>query len=335
MRLRRIRRLFRTRRRKTIAIVLLLAAALSGYFYFTRPDKDADQPDPITYHSQLTGKKVSREISERPILGIMIENSEEARPQTGLSSAGIVFEATTEGGITRYLALFQEDMPKEVGPARSVRPHFVSWVSSLDASVAHVGGSADGLSLIEQLNTKSLSQFKYDGPYSRVQTRQAPHNMYASTDKLRELQKELKQQKSKFSEFPRSNDSPAAEPKASNIILDFSHPEFKAEFRYDKATNSYIRYLTSEKHIDAETNKPISVKNLIVLKMAINGSNIQALGSGEALVFKDGGVQEVRWTMTSAKERFKFLNESGQEIELNRGNTWIAALAKEKKVNYK
>lgn len=315
----------------TIAVILLLSAVAFGLF-----DKEEQPAEPTKYYSQLTGEEVSEEASNTPILAVMIENSEEARPQTGLDSAGIVFETVTEGGITRYLALYQIDPPKEVGPVRSLRPAYVNWLSGFDASVAHVGGSATALQMVDQLEIKSLSQFSYPEPYYRVPDRIAPHNMYASIKDLRKLQEKLKyDKKSDFSEIPRSEDSPAETPDAKKITIDFSGPSFLAEFRYEKSSNSYKRFLAGLPHIDADTNKPISVKNLVVIKIAGNHSeNLKALSSGEALVFKDGSVVKAKWEQKDENSRIKITDETGNEIALNRGDTWISAVPKDRPVKY-
>lgn len=327
---------FLKRRKKIIIIVILLIIGLIGAayafgFFDKKVEKNEEQKQ--VYRSQLTGEEVSQEESERPILGVMIENSQEARPQTGLDSAGIVFETVTEGGITRYLALFQEDMPTEVGPVRSIRPYFVDWAMGFDASIAHVGGSAEALEMVKNRNdAKSLNQFTHSKSYYRVNNRSAPHNMYARTQDLRELQKEEKHQKSSFKEIPRSDDSPSEAPDATNIKIDFSRPLFQAEFRYDQTTNSYTRYLAGQPHIDAATNQPIIVKNLVVLKMPT--ATINALTTGEALVFKNGAIQKGTWKQSSFSSRIEIVDAQGNQIALNRGDTWISALPAGRPVIY-
>lgn len=316
-------------------IVLLLAVILGAAFALGLFGSDKEkQPDEKAY-SQLTGMEVQPDIAKRPVLGVMIENSQAARPQTGLGSAGIVFEAVTEGGITRYLALYQEGVPKEVGPVRSLRVHFLNWATGFDASIAHVGGSAQALELVNDRDAKSLNQFKYSEPYYRSDDRPAPHNVYAKTKALRELQRELDHKQSQFADIPRSDDSPSQEPQASKIMLDYSSPLYKVEFRYNQATNSYTRYLAGEPHLDRATKEPITVKNLIVLKTD-EGENPQdsAIGSGEALVFKNGNVITARWQKSSYKERVKIIDNRQNEVALNRGASWFAALSEERPVTY-
>lgn len=314
-------------------LLVLIAVGLVYYFVFAQR-KQSEQEPPQKYYSMLTGVEVEQAIADKPILGVMIENSEAARPQTGLDNAGIVFEAVTEGGITRYLALYQENIPEVVGPVRSVRSHFVNWLMGFDASVAHVGGSADGLSLLQQRKARSLNQFNFPGPYYRDPSREAPHNMYARTKDLQKLQKEQSHTKADFNEIPRSDDAPNPTPQAKRITVDFSGPAFVAEFRYDAKTNAYIRYLAGEPHVDTVTKKPISVKNVVVLKAKGLASGVEALGRGEALLFKDGNVQKIRWENPSYKERIQFVSTEGGEVPLNRGQTWVMAVAADRPVTY-
>lgn len=319
-------------RKKKVIIIIVIILMIGGgglaYKHFTKEKKN--EPS----YSQLTGNEVSEDVAKRPILGIMLENSKEARPQTGLDAAGIVFEGVTEGGITRYLALYQEDMPKDVGPARSLRPHFLNWAMGFDASIAHVGGSSEALELAEERDAKSLNQFKYSEPYYRDDSRRAPHNMYAKTEDLQELQKDQSHEKSDFNDIPRSQDQPTQTPQAEKITINFSSSLYQAQFRYDTVSNSYTRYLAGEPHIDKATDKPITVKNLIVIRTDPQPNGVDAIGSGEAVVFKDGAATEVRWEKSNYNSRIIILDNQNNEVALNRGDTWIAALDEGKQLTY-
>lgn len=322
-----------TKKRIIIITIIIILIGLVAYFAIFRKDSIPIELPNQKYYSKLTGKEVSKDDSQRPILAIMVENSEEARPQTGLSSAGIVFETTTEAGITRYLTLFQEDMPEIVGPIRSVRPQFVDWLMGFDASVAHVGGSAPALEMLDDRNAKSLNEFRYGESYYRDNNREAPHNMYARTEVLRNLQKELEHNESNFDEFNWTDGAPAEQPVANTITVNFSHPSFATEYRYDATSNTYTRYLAGQPHIDAATNKPITVKNLIVLKM--RGNEINAIGSGEALLFKDGNVQEIRWETENYDTRVRLLDSDDNDVSLNRGNSWFSVIPISGAVNHR
>lgn len=320
------------KKRLLLLVGFLLIAGLLA-FLFTRSNELAvDITNPgKRYYSQLTGNAVSKAESGQPILAVMLENSEEARPQVGLDAAGIVFETVTEAGITRYLALYQEDMPDEVGPVRSVRPYFVDWLMGFDASVAHVGGSQQALDMIDDRDAKSLNEFYNQGPYYRSDTREAPHNVFARMKDLVALQRKRGHNKADIPEIPREDDAPSPEPNAANITIDFSEQIFQVRFQYDKSSNRYTRYLAGSVHIDAATNKPITVKNLVVLKMP---GDVSSIGEGDAQLFRNGMVQTVRWRKTSYDKRLELLDTGGKNVSLNRGDTWIAVVPGSGSVSY-
>jgi hypothetical protein len=181
--------------------------------------------------------------------------------------------------------------------------------------------------MVDKFKTKSLNQFFNPEPYERIADRAAPHNVYAKGENLADLQKEMGHKKSEIEGFARSDDGPAAEPQAKKITIDFSGPVFAVEFRYDSSTNSYKRFLAGSPHIDANTKKQITVKNLVVLKISGNHSdNLRVTGKGEAIIFKDGNVIRAKWQQEDENERIKLVDEMGNEINLNRGDTWFAGL---------
>lgn len=310
-----------------VAVILLVAGLL---FWLMKGD-GTDVVEEITqpnkkYYSQLTGTEVEKDVSEEPILGVMIENSEEARPQSGLDNAGIVFETVTEGGITRYLLLFQENKPEQLGPVRSVRPAFVDWAMGFDASIAHVGGSELALKMIEDRGgeeAKDMNEFFHADSFFRNPSREAPHDAYAKSAALVALQKELEHKTSEFDEIPRTDGTASASPTASTITLQFSDPIFGAAFTFDPSKNSYTRSLGGIPHLDANTSAPITVRNLIVFKQDIQSGST---GKGTATLFKDGVSQDINWEQTSYTSRIKFTDKTGTEVALNRGDTWISVL---------
>ncbi len=284
----------------------------------------------ITEPAPLTGVEVDPSVARRPVIAVMIENSPDARPQSGLDSAGVVFETVAEGGITRFIALFQDRSPSKVGPIRSLRPYYVDWFMGFDAAIAHVGGSAQALNLLPARNAKTLNQFTYSAPYYRASDRFAPHNMYSSVTDLRNLAVSLGYNRSSFKEIPRSEPNPAESPQASRITINYSSSLYQAEFRYDPDNNNYIRYMAGSPHIDRETGKAIRVDNVIVLNMTSsqNGQYVvlNTIGSGNATLFKDGRRQSITWRQTSYSNRIELLDSSGKEVELAKGDTWLAAL---------
>ena len=82
------------------------------------------------------------ENTHRPVLAT-INNHPLARPQSGISDADIIYEIAAEGNMTRLLALFQSELPEEIGPVRSARDYFVHIAKGLDAFYVAHGYSPD------------------------------------------------------------------------------------------------------------------------------------------------------------------------------------------------
>jgi hypothetical protein len=101
-------------------------------------------PTPAPVPAPLTGRLVPAEIAARHPIAVMIDDLRAARPQSGLSSASVVWQAPAEGGIPRYMAIFQDTMPKSIGPVRTSRYYYIAWAAEWRAIYAHSGGSPGG-----------------------------------------------------------------------------------------------------------------------------------------------------------------------------------------------
>jgi hypothetical protein len=287
--------------------------------------------------SKLTGLPVPPENNQRQVTGIMIENSTDARPQAGLIDAGVIFEAVAEGGITRFLTLFQDNEPEYVGPVRSVRPYYVQWAMGFDATVAHVGGSADGLALVR--SAKDLDQFANSSAFWRVGNRAAPHNMYTSIPKLNELESKKGFNTSNYNGFVRKEkDTPAPTVTARAIDFNISGPAFNARYDYDQLTNSYKRSIGGKIHTDEKSGHQLAPKVVIALVTSQGKNGIyttyQATGSGKVFVFQDGVVTEGTWDKADNKSQFVFKDGAGNPLPLNPGQTWISVVGGTDRVKF-
>lgn len=321
-----------------LGILLALAATGFGVYkikehYKVAPYAETPKarvpPKPTTEASKLTGIQVDPALNQRPVTGVMIENSKVARPQSGLKDAGVVFEAIAEGGITRFLALYQEAQPDYIGPIRSVRPYYLDFLLAFDASIAHVGGAPQALKDIKSLGVKDLDQFANSGAYERVKNRAAPHNVYSSMAKFDTLNASKGFVSSTFTSLVRKKDAPAAQPTANKIDLNISSGPYNVHYDYDAATNSYKRSLGGEPHTDERSTAQLTPKVVIALVMtrgiASDGqhTNYGTTGSGHMYVFQDGILTEGTWSKTDRKSAFSFTDAAGQPIALNAGQTWI------------
>lgn len=297
-------------------------------------------PAPTTVASTLSGLPVSPSVNLLPVTGVMIENSMEARPQSGLAQASVIFEAIAEGGITRFLALYQDTQPSNVGPIRSARPYYVQWNLGFDAGYAHVGGSPEALADITAWGVRDLNQFYNGDSYHRIASRAAPHNVYTSIALLNQLEASKGYTSSNFTGFLRKPDAKLAKPTTTSIDLAISWSDYNVHYDYNPATNSYNRSEGGAAHIDAETSAQLSPKVVIAMVVPYNleadgyHSAYAVIGSGTAYIFQDGGVISATWNKPDSKTQISFTDSTGKSIALNAGQTWITALSDSSKVNY-
>jgi hypothetical protein len=297
---------------------------------------------PTTVASPLTGVQVTPDQAKRAVTGVMIENSPDARPQSGLNQAGVVYEAVAEGGITRFLALFQESNPSYVGPIRSSRPYYLDWLLPFDAAYAHVGGSPEALQQIKALHVKDLDQFANGSSYNRVSSRYAPHNVYTSIDRLYSLAQSKGYTTSTFTGFVRKpKENPVAVSDAKNIDFSISAALYNPHYEYDAASNSYKRSEGGKPHIDEKSGAQLSPKVVIALvtpsALESDGTHnsYATTGSGPMYVFQDGTVTQGTWKKDSRTAQFVFTNSSGQPYQLNAGQTWISLVTSVGAIAYK
>lgn len=295
-------------------------------------------PPPPT--SPLTGLDTTEADTKRPVIGVMIENSTFARPQSGLQEAGVVYEAIAEYGITRFLALYQEASPSNIGPVRSARPYYVDWARGYDAGYAHVGGSPDALAKIKAEGIRDLDQFHNSGSYRRISQRDAPHNVYTTGEVLRTLVAGKGWTGSTFTGLSRKKEAKAATPTATAIDISISGPTYNVHYDYDVATNSYLRSMGGTAHKDADSGKQIAPKVIIGLAtqygLMADGyhSSYATTGSGTVKIFQDGTVTEGTWKRDTVTSQYVFSNAEGKPVTLNPGQAWFTVTGDPAAITY-
>lgn len=340
-----------TKKQKIITVIvgfLLLVGIASGVLLALSGDKasaptvnkssKAKVVKPTTEPSKLSGLPVKPELNKRGVTGVMIENSLDARPQAGIIDAGVVFEAIAEGGITRFLALFQDTQPDSIGPVRSVRPYYLDWLQGFSAPIAHAGGSAEGLNKIKDDDIDDIND---NVPtFYRVSNRTAPHNLFTTSAKLDEFRAKNNYPAAAFTGFPRKKAQPSAKPTAKTINFAISSTDFNVRYDYDATTNSYKRSMGGVPHLDEKSKTQISPK--VVIANIMNYTIIDSQGhsgyntidSGQSYIFQDGNVIVGSWEKTSSTSQITFKDSRGNDVKLNPGNTWISAVNNAPSVTY-
>lgn len=345
-------------RKTSLVIGGLLAIAITGgttlaiFYQQPVPEKIAEIPAPKpkkkepakpkpVYYSALTGEEVPNKAAiTKPVTAVMIENSPDARPQSGLGQAEVVYEAIAEGGITRFLALYQQHKPNLIGPVRSVRMYYIDWLAPYNASVAHVGGSFYALQEIRNGKYRDIDQFFNAGTYWRSTDRYAPHNVYTNSKNLDALNAAKGYTTSNPAGIPRASTRAAAKSTATHVAIHISGPLYDSTYDYDKKTNLYSRSQAGAPHNDTESGQ-IKTRVVAVIKTDLHPvmedgirEDYRTVGTGEAWVFQDGVVHKATWHKQDRLHQLFFTGEDGKSLPLARGTTWITAISSDGGVSW-
>lgn len=326
-----------------LLIVVVLVGGLSVWARYFRKEgspslssfKSLIKEEKPKKENPLDSTLVEAENALRHPLAIMIENHPEARPQSGISKAKIIYEAIAEGGITRFMAIFGPSDASKVGPVRSARTFYLDWALEYKAFYAHVGGNLDALKLIPEIGILDLDQFRYGvkafwrEPKAGKATE---HTMYTDTKKLYQIAEDNKWSKEADFEKLKFKQEAAMENRGQTkeIKIDFSSASYQVIWKYDPTSNQYNRWLAGEAHQDA-IGEALSAKNVIVEQVErwpapteINESGwaMKTTGEGPAWLYLDGKEIKGTWRKADRKTRTKFYDENGNEVEFNRGVFW-------------
>lgn len=308
----------------------------------TKPEEEAEEPNVIPPESKISCPLDGVLIDEMPIrpVAITIDNYKGARPQSGLDKADIVYEIPVEGGITRYLAIFFHGRTDVIGPVRSARPYLIDISREWDAVYIHAGQSPQAQTYFKNTKVAHINEMFHPSGFWRDKSRKAPHNLYSSTDNLwREIEK-LGLDKSSVPEgFEFRNEGEALKgAAAAELLIPYSYG--KVGYSYDAQTEEYKRFLNGNPYNDLTSGVQLSADNVLVQQVSVRAFDsegrleVTLLGQGKAWLFSDGRVQEGTWRKDSVTERTRFYDESGVQMRLKAGQTWIQLVPRQVKLSY-
>ena len=309
----------------------------------------AASPTPIGHANILDGAPMTdAEWQARKDLlpvAVMFDNSADAFPQTGLDKADLVYEAFVEGGITRFMAVFWGQEADYLEPVRSARTPFVVWVSELNALYGYAGeadtdNGANAGGQIEDWGIKALNALGGAGTaaFFRDDARYAPHNLVTSTTALRAAATRAGYSGAPTVQpwlFRNPGDAPASGAPAGGIDIDFEGNRYAGQvvqWKWDTATNSYLRFEFGGPHVDGKTGKQLHFTNVVVMTApatVVDSSGhvlIDQIGSGPATVFSDGQSITGTWKKADRTSRTRFYDANGNEIAFERGPTFIEVI---------
>lgn len=278
----------------------------------------------------LTGLPVKQKVDKRPMM-VMINNQSQARPQSGLTHADVLYEVLAEAEITRLVALFQSNKADEpVGPVRSIRPYFIEIGKMYDAIPVHAGGSPDAYAMLQNENIQDIDEIANAGAYFwRESFRKAPHNLYTRLSKLDAGAAKLGYRQTLKSAaspvFAQVKETPSGEP-AAKAEITFLLKNYTVSYKYEPSNGTYKRSINGEPHIDLNNKQQLDTKNVIILgaehKVLDNEGRreVKLTGTGPAYVLQQGRLIKGEWQRSKENELFK-LKKDGKEIPLLPGKS--------------
>ncbi|MCO5201316.1 MAG: DUF3048 domain-containing protein [Chloroflexi bacterium] len=313
---------------------------------------------PVRHYGILDGAEMSAaEWAERKDLlplAIMLDNTPNSYPHSGLEQADLVYEAFVEGGITRLMAVYWRREAGIVMPVRSARTPFVIWVTELGALYGHAGSAntvndANAGGQIVEWGVKDMNAFspETNTGYYRDLGRYAPYNLATSTKKLREIAATLSFVGPSTLEswkFRDPGDPPIGGTKAEGIEVDFQGSRYSwqlIQWKWDPAAKAYARYQFGGPQLDAVSDKQLKFNTVIVLLApgrVVDESGhvlLDQLGEGPATVFTGGKAITGTWKKPERESRTRFYDESGQEIAFERGPIFIEVIGHQSKLTIK
>lgn len=298
------------------------------------PPQTADtEPDTAAEPEPAEPEPVLPATPELPgALWVMVSNSPEARPQSGLDRASWVYELEAEGGITRFLAGFYHRETEKIGPVRSVRYYYLEIVKAYGGPIAHAGASPEALSMLAgDRSYQDLDEIYNAGGYFwRSKDRQMPHNLYTSTERLLQGVKAKQYTLRPLPDWP-TGELSGGEP-AKRVKLDFPMDVIHVEWRWQEGR--YVRYQSGTPHA-MQDGAVIKADNILVLKAAryknVKGDDgvwrreIGMVGEGQGYFFAGGKTWPIQWRKDSAGEPFQF-TVGDQPLALVPGITWVEVI---------
>lgn len=296
------------------------------------PDAEVTPSEPATEecptNGAMYGKTAKAAWEKRRPLAAVIENHSDSRPQSGISSADVVYEAVSEGGVTRTLSIYYCQDAKPIGPIRSARVHFINILREWGNNplYAHVGGAncdpetgsgcgngapADALGLLRKLKWtiyNDMDQFAISYPYyyrdyERLPDVATEHTVYSSTQKLWEYAAKNRELAAKdedglawnstWKPWKFQDDAGVSKRGKTKFVsydfYDVNAREYGVRWEYDTASNSYKRFNGNKPHIDKNTNAQLTSKNVFVMLGDESGANDDYPGGHVVYDLLEGG----------------------------------------------
>ena len=263
----------------------------------------------------------------RPALVVKIDNHPDARPQSGLNEADIVFEENVEN-LTRFAAVFQSNGADPVGPIRSGRTQDVALLGSLNRPIfAWSGGNGRVTTAITASDLIPVSETKAGKAMFRNKNRKAPHDLYGNVSALYTFAPADAGAPQPQFQYRPAGAAPAGAP-ADGVKV--SMDNVRVLWTWNVDTSTYLRFSDGKVHKDAINDDQLATSNVVVLSVDYKPSpadgrspEAQTVGTGDVWVFTAGTVVTGTWTRADRLAPFTLTAADGSPILLTPGHTFV------------
>lgn len=288
--------------------------------------------------SFLTGLWVPVEVGTKRPLAIQFSNFTTVSDQWGISQADIVYEALVEGGITRLLGIGENYSGERLGSVRSARHYFASFADEYDAIYIHYGKTKYAKSKLKELGLDNLDGETSIGNtvFYRDKTMKAPHNAFASIDRINEgitkkkYRRDYQEDYKPHFSFYKEDTDIVSNTAARTVTIKFSS-QYKPWFEYNPQEKLYYGFQFKTTHKDANTGKQLSFKNIIVQfvkEWNIDKNGYQTMdlenASGTGYYITNSKAVEITWKKNEKNRFMRYYDAAGNELTINPGKTYIA-----------
>lgn len=319
----------------------------------TQPATQATKPKELPYKHPLTGEGLENPYNGQ-LVAVMVNNLKKAMPQHGIGQADILYEIEVEGDITRCLAVFSDlSDVKTIGPIRSARTVFNSVAVSYDAPLIHAGGSG-GLALAGRYGSsydtiegwEHIDQ-SYNGAYFFRDTERYnngyawEHTLFTTGEKLSQAiqDKGYNTPTDKTYGLQFAKDVNLKGEKAEKITVQFKSGK-KTVLTYDAATKQYGLNMHGTEHIDGNTGKPVTFKNVIAIYCnqyyadSAGHKFYDSIGTGEGYAAINGTIVPITWKRDGLRNQYTYALKDGTPLSLDVGKTFIALVGIKNPIAY-
>ena len=325
-----------------IVVIVALGALLGTKLFMNNEPKEtgsgADSEDDILT-VVIDGKKQkvpqTKYAGNKRTLAIVIDNVGTAIPQASLNEAMIVYEATVEGGLTRFLAIYKDPKVETIGPTRSARPYFIDYALENDSIFVHFGGSPKALSEVQSLRINNVNGIDDPGKvFWRTNKKTAPHNAMVNVEEIWKyaVSRGYKTTTTERNVLNYATEEVKLENGVVATTVNVPYSTSKVKFVYDAETKLYQRYVGNTLQKDFITGEALTTKNIIITfarnytTSEENGYGRQAIeniGSLDGYYITNGMAEKIKCKKTSRSARTVYQDLQGNEIKVNDGNTYI------------